>query len=149
MLSATTDQYGIYIVSGVAPGNASIEVTRQGYIEATSQVDVQGYIIPGEIADLAMTSTLPADGWRAVLSWPKSEDAAPCQNDLDSHVFFHADYKWGLSSTPLCQTLAQIQKAAGFFGISAAGVDISSELEEANVVERGTETRMARSPVNA
>ena len=72
-----------------------------------------------------------ADGWRAVLSWPKSEDAAPCQNDLDSHVFFHVDHKWGLSSTPLCQTLAQIQKAAGFFGISAVGVDISSELVEA------------------
>ena len=31
----------------------------------------------------------------------------------------------------MCQTLAQIQKAAGFFGISAVGVDISSELVEA------------------
>jgi len=30
---------------------------------------------------------------------------------------FHADYKWGLSGTPPCQTLAQIRKAAGFLGV--------------------------------
>lgn len=39
---------------------------------------------------------------------------------------FHADYKWGLSGTPPCQTLAQIRKAAGFLGVqlpSAESVD--------------------------
>jgi len=30
---------------------------------------------------------------------------------------FHADYKWGLSGTPPCQTLIQIRKAAGFLGV--------------------------------
>uniref|UniRef100_A0A7S2LYA7 Helicase C-terminal domain-containing protein n=2 Tax=Zooxanthella nutricula TaxID=1333877 RepID=A0A7S2LYA7_9DINO len=30
---------------------------------------------------------------------------------------FHGDYKWGLSGTPPCQTLAQIRKAAGFLGV--------------------------------
>lgn len=30
---------------------------------------------------------------------------------------FHGDFKWGLSGTPPCQTLAQIRKAAGFFGV--------------------------------
>jgi len=30
---------------------------------------------------------------------------------------FHADYKWGLSGTPPCQTLPQIRKAAGFLGV--------------------------------
>eukprot|EP00928_Gymnodinium_smaydae_P013265 TRINITY_DN14857_c0_g2_i2.p1 TRINITY_DN14857_c0_g2~~TRINITY_DN14857_c0_g2_i2.p1 ORF type:complete len:1471 (+),score=365.86 TRINITY_DN14857_c0_g2_i2:56-4468(+) len=30
---------------------------------------------------------------------------------------FRADYKWGLSGTPPCQTLTQIRKAAGFFGV--------------------------------
>lgn len=30
---------------------------------------------------------------------------------------FHAEYKWGLSGTPPCQTLVQIRKAAGFFGV--------------------------------
>lgn len=30
---------------------------------------------------------------------------------------FHAEYKWGLSGTPPCQTLRQIRKAASFFGV--------------------------------
>jgi len=34
---------------------------------------------------------------------------------------FHADYKWGLSGTPPCQTLAQIRKAAGFLGVQLPG----------------------------
>jgi len=43
---------------------------------------------------------------------------------------FHADYKWGLSGTPPCQTLAQIRKAAGFLGVqlpSSDGTDREAE----------------------
>jgi len=43
---------------------------------------------------------------------------------------FHAEYKWGLSGTPPCQTLSQIRKAAGFFGVqipTAAAVDDGGE----------------------
>jgi len=43
---------------------------------------------------------------------------------------FHADYKWGLSGTPPCETLAQIRKAAGFLGVqlpAAAAEDTGGE----------------------
>eukprot|EP00929_Paragymnodinium_shiwhaense_P021705 TRINITY_DN14087_c0_g1_i1.p1 TRINITY_DN14087_c0_g1~~TRINITY_DN14087_c0_g1_i1.p1 ORF type:complete len:1572 (+),score=444.50 TRINITY_DN14087_c0_g1_i1:675-4718(+) len=45
---------------------------------------------------------------------------------------FQGDYKWGLSGTPPCQTLTQIRKAAGFFGVqipnSAGSSDDGAEI---------------------
>lgn len=38
---------------------------------------------------------------------------------------FHAEYKWGLSGTPPCQTLAQIRKAAGFLGVQLPSSEIT------------------------
>jgi len=36
---------------------------------------------------------------------------------------FHSDYKWGLSGTPPCQTLAQLRSAARFFGVQIPCAD--------------------------
>jgi len=47
---------------------------------------------------------------------------------------FHADYKWGLSRTPPCQTLAQIRKAASFFGVQIPTA--SSNMDETAEVPR-------------
>ena len=43
---------------------------------------------------------------------------------------FHADYKWGLSGTPPCQTLAQIRKAAGFLGVQLPALPTDTDKEE-------------------
>jgi SNF2 family DNA or RNA helicase len=44
---------------------------------------------------------------------------------------FHADYKWGLSGTPPCQTLAQIRKAAGFLGVQIPSPSSTDDTGEA------------------
>ncbi|CAK0853362.1 unnamed protein product, partial [Prorocentrum cordatum] len=44
---------------------------------------------------------------------------------------FRADYKWGLSGTPPCQTLAQIRRAAGFLGVQLPAAGAGDEGGEA------------------
>jgi len=48
---------------------------------------------------------------------------------------FHADYKWGLSGTPPCQTLAQIRKAAGFLGVQLPTSETTDREEPRKVAQ--------------
>jgi len=48
---------------------------------------------------------------------------------------FHADYKWGLSGTPPCSTLAKIRKAAGFLGVQLPHGSHEEREEERKVAQ--------------
>jgi len=78
----TTNSQGLYAAS-IPHGKVQLNVTRDGYIsDGKSLGVVDRNIPPNDIGDLPMSPTLPADGWRVVLTWAENP------RDLDSHLYF-------------------------------------------------------------
>jgi len=81
-ISSMTDAQGIFTANGVPPGQVKIQIIKDGFINAEKELPVQGSVMVGSIADVAISPNLPEDGWRVVLTWAKKP------KDLDSHVYY-------------------------------------------------------------
>eukprot|EP00927_Polykrikos_kofoidii_P021835 TRINITY_DN2055_c0_g1_i4.p1 TRINITY_DN2055_c0_g1~~TRINITY_DN2055_c0_g1_i4.p1 ORF type:complete len:1512 (-),score=285.73 TRINITY_DN2055_c0_g1_i4:594-5129(-) len=88
------------------------------------------------LADWSVTARyvpLEAFWWRRVVCDEFHELLSRYPPAQAAVELFQADYKWGLSGTPPCQTLAQIRKAAGFFGVQipqTIGESVDEDLAE-------------------
>lgn len=93
----------------------------------------RGLLDGGDWSDHAHYVPLEAFWWRRVVCDEFHELLSRYPPAQVAVELFHADYKWGLSGTPPCQTLMQIRKAAGFFGVQiptagpSAGGDAEAE----------------------
>lgn len=82
LATVTSNSRGLYDTPAVPVGNVIIGVSRDGFITAHQSLLVEGEISAGGFADVSISPLLPADGWRAVLTWGEKP------RDLDSHVYF-------------------------------------------------------------
>jgi len=80
-VSAETNNAGVFQAKMPA-GNVDLKVDIAGFIGNSKNIDVEGNIPSGDKADVILSPVLPADGWRAVLTWDKDP------RDLDSHLYF-------------------------------------------------------------
>jgi len=78
---ATTNAAGIFVMR-LPPGSVRLTATAAGYIDAVTDVRVDGDIAAKTGADFFMVPVMAQDQMRFVLSW----DSRP--SDLDSHAFF-------------------------------------------------------------
>merc|ERR1711957_323062 len=60
----------------------NLEISKDGFIHTEKELVMQGSVMAGSSADVAMSPNLPEDGWRIVLTWGEKP------KDLDSHVYF-------------------------------------------------------------
>jgi hypothetical protein len=75
-----SDSQGLFTISGVLTGQYTLSGMASGFSPSQSSIDVQQDIGAGGAADLVLSPQLPANQWRAVLTW----GAQP--RDLDSHT---------------------------------------------------------------
>jgi len=82
VVGTTTSDWSGRFSSLVPTGDILITGEKDGYIQQSLTVHVQGQIRRGQGADLALSKIMPAGSWRVVLTW------AEHSRDLDSHTYF-------------------------------------------------------------
>jgi hypothetical protein len=78
-----TDASGRYIAY-LPQGDVKLTASKSGYINQEKEMSITSSIRRGQGADVAMSKVLPADAWRAVVSWEGRS------RDIDSHTYFGA-----------------------------------------------------------
>lgn len=89
----------------------------------------QDFLQEDPSAILEQTSFVPLEAfwWRRVVCDEFHELLGRYPPAQVAVELFHADFKWGLSGTPPCQTLPQVRKAAGFMGVQLPEGDRDEE----------------------
>jgi hypothetical protein len=70
---------GFFELTGIRPGNHTLLYKKEGFIDASKALIVNGDVKVGGLADVSMSPSMKADEWRAVLKW----GARP--SDLDTY----------------------------------------------------------------
>jgi hypothetical protein len=83
--STTKSDGGFYELEGVAPGNVTLEFSKNNFITAERPLVVTGHVSSGGMSDINLSPVLGVGEWRAVLKWGEKP------KDLDAYM------RWGWS----------------------------------------------------
>eukprot|EP00927_Polykrikos_kofoidii_P021833 TRINITY_DN2055_c0_g1_i1.p1 TRINITY_DN2055_c0_g1~~TRINITY_DN2055_c0_g1_i1.p1 ORF type:complete len:1115 (-),score=201.79 TRINITY_DN2055_c0_g1_i1:594-3671(-) len=116
-----------------APRQDESPPASQALANSDAKESVAASFLPSDWTGTARYVPLEAFWWRRVVCDEFHELLSRYPPAQAAVELFQADYKWGLSGTPPCQTLAQIRKAAGFFGVQipqTIGESVDEDLAE-------------------
>jgi hypothetical protein len=84
----TQSSYGFFTLKDVTPGNVKLTYDFSGMIKTEKDIQVNGDVVAGGAADIAMAPKMSDDQWRIVLKWGEEP------YDLDSYAFWSWTKVW-------------------------------------------------------